>query len=50
MTLQKIFVKQFGKDEFEKLPRRLKKLLLSIDSLSIGKKPVSRRELEKALA
>ena len=50
MTLQKIAIKEFGKRGYEKLSPRLKKLLKGVDSLSINKKPLSKRLFEKALS
>jgi hypothetical protein len=49
VTIQKIYVKEFGKEAWEKLNPRLKKLFIKTDSLTLTDKPVSRKLLEKAL-
>ncbi len=50
MTLKQIAIKEFGKAGYKKLSPRLKKVLKGIDELNKNEKPVSRRQIEKALA
>ncbi len=50
MTLKKLAIKEFGKRGFEKLDSRVKKVIKNVDALNKGLKPLSRRQIEKALA
>lgn len=50
MTLKKLVVKEYGMRGFKELSPRLKKLIKDIDVLNKGLKPLSRRQIEKALA
>ena len=50
MTLKKIAIKEFGKRGFRELSPRLKKVIKNIDALNKNLKPLSRRQIEKALA
>jgi len=50
VTIQKIYIKEFGAEAWEKLTPRLKKLFLNTDALVKTQKPVSRQWLEKALS
>lgn len=50
MTLRKLAIKEFGKAGYKKLSPRLKKVFKNIDALNKDLKPLSRRQIEKALA
>ena len=50
MTIQELYIKQFGEKSWAKLNPRLKKLFLSTDSLPLMQKPVTPKQLEKALS
>lgn len=50
MTLKKLFIEDYGEDGWKKLSPRLRGIFERIDAINVGKKPVSRRQIEKALS
>jgi len=52
MTNKQLYIKEFGKEAYERLDKKLKKLFERIDSISLslnGGKPFSHRELQEAV-
>ena len=50
MTLRKIYVEEYGEEKWEKLSPRLRRLFEKIDAQTANEKPVTRKQLERALS